>query len=203
MTKNQNDRWGCSLHEAGHALLSKILVPHKKVKAEITYSTELETYCGLCSSPFHKVPTLDDAIFTAAGAEAARYAAMYQPPDTCAQNQSHEADASESETATTGSRQAAVDEKDFVRRVLSSKPDAKYLYLIIFDLYPDYRDIPYFHRTHRRIRARARLILRQHLPELMAIASEIYTTGTFSYAPPSGDGASTGGKHKHTKEVAT
>ncbi len=162
----KKQKWTCSLHEGAHLLVGKYLLPRKPFRAEVVFSTRYKVYAGLCSNPFTAEDLILEAIFTAAGYEAARYShieptAPYTEP-------------AEQEPQPEGTPAPEPQEAEKVRTLLTCTGDREFLAQAIAQLYPQYHEIKHWYKAHRRFRARARLIIKRNLPELLKIANELY-----------------------------
>lgn len=174
----KTQKWIICLHEGAHLLVGKYLSPQKASRAEAVYSTKYHCYAGLCSCPFPSEHLILECVFTAAGYEGARYASIrptapYTPP-------------AEPEPTSQTEGQPEPPEAATVRTLLTCTGDREFLAQAVAQLYPEYREVRHWHRTHRRWRARARLILKENLPELLTIANELYEKSIYVYRPGAG-----------------
>jgi hypothetical protein len=77
----------------------------------------------------------------------------------------------------------SADPARFERQVFALESDDVHLAKGVAAMYADYREAKYYPRTHRKFRAKARLLLRRNVPLLHRIASELYYNRIFVYQP--------------------
>lgn len=177
----KTDKWRVCFHEAGHLVVAAKLFQWAVVSAWVSNRSPSGGWFGVCTIGKGAVLTwsVRAAVYAASGTESERYALTH--------GRRRRARKGPAEPAPDRGRDAAwrseSESHDIFKNVKDLVHDDVFISRCIAEIYPQYSEVKHWPRTHRRIRARARLILWENKGMLLRVASALHKKGFYLHAP--------------------